>query len=110
MGEMSSRVLFAARDRRLEGMQLRVLLILETRLHTTEFRRVKTSVIAHEIYYDPEHPRHLEHWRTVEVARHIRHLHALGYVETGQRDGKFKTYRLSTPAPIVGHRPTKSAR
>ena len=87
----------AAKDMRLRGLDLRVLLVLQDWLAPERPRWVKVATIANELYLDPAHPNRATPAQRTGVARAIGRLQGFGYLRGGPKDGTRNTYTLATP-------------
>ncbi len=87
----------AARDARLRGLDMRVLVALQAWLGHDAARRVKVSTIANDLYLDPARPTRATQAQRTGVARSIGRLEGFGYLRRGPMDGQLKTYTLATP-------------
>jgi hypothetical protein len=115
MSELSVRLLFASRDRRLRGFDLRVFTLLHTWLNDTDFLPVRLDALANDLHNDPSAPplpppRDMVH----NVARTMRRLVEIGYLETGptrrgRRRTPLKTYRFNKTLPRIVTGATKAA-
>jgi hypothetical protein len=115
MSELSVRLLFASRDRRVRGFDLRVFTLLHTWLNDTDFLPVRIDALANDLHNDPSAlplptPDHL----VDNVARTMRRLVGIGYLQTGptrkgRRRTPLKTYRFNKTLPRIVTGATKVA-
>lgn len=100
----------AARDMRLRGLDLRVLLVLQGWLEHELPRWVKVATIANDLYLDPTRPSWSTPAQRAGVARSLGRLRVLGYLRPGPKDGARGTLTLATPPRMVERRGTDRRR
>lgn len=87
----------AVKDRRLRGLDLRVLLVLQSWLGHERARWVKVATLANDLYLDPAQPCWSTPAQRASVGRALSRLQRFGYLRAGPKDGPRKTYTLATP-------------
>lgn len=112
MSEMRHRLQRAARDGRMRGVEMDVLVILHDWLTDSDFRRIKVSRIADELLDNARVTDAKRKSARANTARAISRLVDLGYLERGEvdsEDGSLRTFRLATPVRTCITRATSQA-
>lgn len=92
-----ARLSLAARDPRLSRFDGNVLTVLHEVLTSDTFRPLKVVVVVRRVFEG-----HVdEKWHEVNVARAIRKLRSLGYIDVDANEWHHRTYRLGTPVPVT---------